>query len=204
MAWSFTYDAFNALTDHALGDEATERMAAVIAKVEGVDSMSTVRTRKMGDWAWAEVDICVDPWLSVSEAHFVTECVSEALKLDFPNLAAIQVHVDTPNWASYHTEQANAASCGLLRDSWPRRSMITPLINEGLAQPLTVILHYGHDQVDVMAIMPKAMTLLTADRQQLAANLMRVQALPKLGRIDVFEHYSATPLANDHLEKRML
>lgn len=71
MGWKFSINAFHDLTDKAI-DTATEaRIHALLVNTPGVQGIHDLRTRKLGDMIWVEVDIEMDATLSISEGHAI-------------------------------------------------------------------------------------------------------------------------------------
>jgi cation diffusion facilitator family transporter len=75
--------------DPAIVDQA----AAAIAAVEGVREIRELRLRWIGHTLRAEADICVDPALSVVEAHGLAHHAEDHLLADVRRLSAATVHV---------------------------------------------------------------------------------------------------------------
>ncbi len=91
--WGFAVEAFHSLTDHALDPEEIGRIRATVQAVDGVREVRQLRTRRMGDWAVVDMQIEVDPHLSVSEGHYIAEQITARVK-DAHRVAECTVHVD--------------------------------------------------------------------------------------------------------------
>jgi cation diffusion facilitator family transporter len=90
-------------------DEATIAMIeAAAASVEGVEHVSDARARWTGHRLLAELSVDVDPQLSVTEAHAITDRVREALLHEVPRLADVSVHVDPHEHGSHVAETSGA------------------------------------------------------------------------------------------------
>lgn len=90
LGWS----ALRELTDSGLDQEALDTIEQTIIGVEGVCSMHDLRTRSMGGQTYADVDVMVDPRLSVSEGHRIGDEVRDRLYRDVALMSDITVHID--------------------------------------------------------------------------------------------------------------
>lgn len=71
MGWKFSIDAFHDLTDKAI-DSATEaRIHALLVETPGVLGIHDLRTRKLGDMIWVEVDLEMDATLTIAQGHAI-------------------------------------------------------------------------------------------------------------------------------------
>jgi divalent metal cation (Fe/Co/Zn/Cd) transporter len=66
----------------------------VAARVEGVEDVAEVRARWLGHRLRAEVNVAVDPELSVAEGHVVARAVNHRLLHELGYLETTVVHVD--------------------------------------------------------------------------------------------------------------
>jgi cation diffusion facilitator family transporter len=65
-----------------------------VKKVEGAHHPHRVRARKIGHYYMINLDIEVDPSLSVRDAHEIARRVEESLKSALPNVYDVMVHVE--------------------------------------------------------------------------------------------------------------
>ena len=65
-----------------------------VKKVEGAHHPHRVRARKIGHYYMINLDIEVDPSLSVRDAHEIARRVEESLKSGLPNVYDVMVHVE--------------------------------------------------------------------------------------------------------------
>lgn len=69
MGWRFFYDSFDDLMDSGV-DEATEkRIRELLLDTPGVLGIHGLKTRKMGDMIWVEVDLEMDGRLTILDGH---------------------------------------------------------------------------------------------------------------------------------------
>jgi len=82
------------LVDTALDADVVERIKRIILAINGVRELHFLRTRKMGETALVDVHILVDPKISVSEGHLVSERVRLSLIKGVENIGEVMVHID--------------------------------------------------------------------------------------------------------------
>lgn len=69
MGWRFFVDAFNDLMDSSVDDETEARIRADLLGTPGVQGIHGLKTRRMGDMIWVEVDLEMDGRLTIQEGH---------------------------------------------------------------------------------------------------------------------------------------
>jgi len=93
MGWKFFWQAFNDLVDRA-ADEDTERaIRERILGTPGVQGIHDLRTRKMGDMVWVEVDIEMDGQLTIEAGHAIAVEARRRVMADLPVLD-VMTHFD--------------------------------------------------------------------------------------------------------------
>ncbi len=86
--------SFRELTDQATDQRVADSLSTVARQVDGVRAVSQVRTRNMGPYTVADLQIVVNSHLSVSAGHVIAERVRMLLMDQFPRIAEVLVHVD--------------------------------------------------------------------------------------------------------------
>ena len=94
IGWDLGWVALRELTDAALDRERVEAIQAEILKVDGVRELHLLRTRRIGGEALVDVHIIVDPRLSVSEGHYISETVRQQLVRYIDEVSDVLVHID--------------------------------------------------------------------------------------------------------------
>lgn len=97
IGWDLSWHSIKELVDTALDPERQELIRKTILSVDGVDALHILRTRRSGAEALADVHIQVDPYLSVSEAHFVSERVRKKVITEVEEVNDVTVHIDPEN-----------------------------------------------------------------------------------------------------------
>lgn len=71
MGWKFSINAFHDLTDRAADQASEDRIRALLLETPGVLGIHQLRTRKLGDMIWVEVDLEMDGALSIAQGHAI-------------------------------------------------------------------------------------------------------------------------------------
>ena len=144
MGFGMAWESVKELADNALDPEKVETIKNMIADVEGVQSLHMLRTRKMGGYALADVHIQVEPRLSVSEGHQISETVRQTLIKSVTELDDITVHIDPED------DEFTVTCAGL-----PKRSVFMAQMAKALdgivdkKDLAEVTLHYLNGKLDV-------------------------------------------------------
>lgn len=93
MGWKFFISAFHDLTDKAVDQETEERIAQLLRETPGVEGIHQLRTRKLGDMIWVEVDLEMDGTLSISEGHAIAVLARDRVMAKEPVLD-VMTHFD--------------------------------------------------------------------------------------------------------------
>lgn len=94
MAYQMGRQSIDELVDRGLDEETKQAVETTIKHVEGVRALHQLRTRMMGGNVMADVHVLVDSHISVSEGHYISDHVYQALKHKFPQMTDVIVHVD--------------------------------------------------------------------------------------------------------------
>ncbi|WP_290647989.1 cation diffusion facilitator family transporter [Aquisalimonas sp.] len=96
----FAWRSLRELVDTALTPDEIAAIEQVVRDIEGVRNVHGLRTRRMGQDALADLHVIVDPRLSVSEGHRISEEVHERLMRDIQDINDVLVHIEheDPEW----------------------------------------------------------------------------------------------------------
>jgi cation diffusion facilitator family transporter len=94
IGWDLSLHSLRELIDTGLEPERVEAIRATILAVDGVQSLHVLRTRRMGSDALVDVHIQVNPRLSVSEGHHISETVRAQVIDQIDEVADVMVHID--------------------------------------------------------------------------------------------------------------
>jgi cation diffusion facilitator family transporter len=92
----------------AIDPEILRRLRAVALEVPGVRDVYELRARWLGHHVFAELNVSVDPHLTVAEGHAISEEVRHRLLHEIPHLADARLHVD-PHAGKIETHHALTA-----------------------------------------------------------------------------------------------
>ena len=93
-AVTISLDAISKLTDKACSDDIVEAMRTVVLAQECVEGIDRLRTRMFGNRIYVDVDICVDPEKTLTQAHGIAQVVHDAIEGQFPKIKHCMVHVN--------------------------------------------------------------------------------------------------------------
>jgi len=96
MAWQFGWHSIRELVDTGLEEDMLETIKQTIIAVPGVRAIHQLRTRSVAGAVFLDVHIMVDPFISVSEGHFIGQQVHFNL-LKLPGITDVTLHVDPEN-----------------------------------------------------------------------------------------------------------
>jgi len=71
--WRFFYDAFADLMDRAVDADTEARIRGHLLETPGVLGIHNMKTRKLGDMIWVEVDLEMDAALTIAQGHAIAE-----------------------------------------------------------------------------------------------------------------------------------
>ncbi|MCF6337659.1 MAG: cation diffusion facilitator family transporter [Gammaproteobacteria bacterium] len=173
LAWHSAQE----LIDTAMEPEKVAQIRHSIQSVNGVQALHMLRTRRMGDSGLVDVHILVNPRISVSEGHRISETVHAQIMRDVTTVTDVMVHIDPED-----DEQA-APSSGL-----PLRNEILARLQQRWAsieaaryiEEEDTVLHYLDGKIHVEVLLPLSrMTDINA--AQAAAHTLRQQATAQPG-----------------------
>ena len=153
--------AVRELIDTGLPKEELVRLRQTISGTPGVTGLHELRTRRMAHRVLCDAHVQVDPRITVSEGHYISESVMLVVRQSHPDIGEVLVHVDPEN---DDTEQVFAERAGRLPDRAAVLADLATLVGEHL--PLQRLqLHYLDGRVEVEAYfspdmpLPDAVTL---------------------------------------------
>ena len=94
IGWDLAWHSIKELIDTGLEAERIEEIEKSILGVGGVARLHILRTRQIGADALVDVHIQVEPYLSVSEAHYISETVRSKLINEIEEVIDVMVHID--------------------------------------------------------------------------------------------------------------
>lgn len=96
-AWDIGSRSFNELVDGAVEKSTIKKIGKLVLSQEGVKSMHHLRARTIGADIFVDIHVEVDPYISVSEGHAISENVEHCLKDNIETVNDVVVHIDPYN-----------------------------------------------------------------------------------------------------------
>ena len=151
-------DSTMELVDTSVEQKKVSKIKTFISQLEAVENLHSLRTRKMGSKVLADVHIQVDPYITVSEGHFIAENVINKTSNAFPDMTDITVHIDPEN-------DETSSPSGKLPSRSKLMQQLNPLVQKsGLGANIhNIVLHYLEGKIDIeiyLDIMPNKKTAL--------------------------------------------
>lgn len=97
MAMKMIWNSAKELIDTAVDPDLNHEITQAILNVPGINAIHQLRTRYHGDDVFVDVHIEVNPMISVSEAHYISERVTHSLVEKFKRVNDVTVHIDPEN-----------------------------------------------------------------------------------------------------------
>jgi len=97
IGWQLGFEATKELVDTSIDQEDIKALRVSLSEIKGVNSVHTLRTRKVGHKKSADVHVQVNPFLSVSEGHIISVSVERVAKECIEELDDVTVHIDPEN-----------------------------------------------------------------------------------------------------------
>jgi cation diffusion facilitator family transporter len=177
---NLVFDSIKELVDTSLPSTLVKEIREVILSIDGVQGIHLLRTRRMGEDAYIDAHIVVDPRITVSEGHCIGDTVRDILITQFDDVLDVLVHVD-PEDDQYLDGSDRPLSRpvvqGLLDDYLPD-------IKTGIAE---FRLHYLDGKTEVEIMLPMVLSEQPEQVAKLKNQCQLLQAhVPQLDNIVVF------------------
>lgn len=162
-------DSVKELVDTSLPPSLVADIHQTILSIEGVQGIHLLRTRQMGEDAYIDAHIVVDPRITVSEGHRIGDAVRDELISRYDDVIDVLVHVDP--------EDDQYFDSGLIPLS---RNELASLLDFYLDGSKSVVqdfrIHYLDGKLDLELILP---FFLSASTEQLAVLQRQCRLLKK-------------------------
>jgi len=182
IGWELGLPAFHELVDAGLNEERVRKIREIIIGIGGVRAIHMLRTRSLGGRASVDVHVLVEPWLSVSEGHMISQKVMDSLLEKVDEVSDVTVHIDPED------DEITISCSGLpLRDK--AEQLLSERWNEleGAASRQRLLFHYLDGKVDVDVYYPFSAFRDEAAARRLQAELQdRVDELPQFGQVRLY------------------
>lgn len=175
IGWNLAWQSLRELIDTGLDPERVDLIRSSILEVQGVKALHILRTRRMGGDALVDVHIQVNPNLSVSEGHHISEQVRQRVIADIDEVADVMVHIDPEDDETV----APSRHLPLRRDVLKRlKAAWSAIEGTSLIRDQDITLHYLAGKIRIDLVLP--LSLLEneplATRDRIAAQFAAVAA----------------------------
>lgn len=146
----YAWESLRELVDTGLTPDRIAFLREQISQVPGVCGMRRLRTRTMGGHqAYADVGVLVDPYISLTEAHRISEAITERVLSRVEEIADITIHIEPDGHedviAAYHLPLRDEI-LGRMREAWSHLPIAEHV--------QYVTLHYLDEAVEAYVVLP--------------------------------------------------
>lgn len=183
IGWDLTFQSLRELIDTGLDADRVKLIRSSILEVQGVKALHILRTRRMGGEALVDVHIQVNPSLSVSEGHHISEQVRERVIKDIDEVGDVMVHIDPED----DERVAPSIHLPLRRDVLKNlKAAWSAIEGTSLIRDQDITLHYLNGKIRIDLVLPLSLLenepLATRDRiaaqfNQIASQLDNVEVI---------------------------
>jgi cation diffusion facilitator family transporter len=90
---SILTDSVKSLMDVSVNDHYSDEIKDIVWEIQGVQSISALKTRQVGHHIWAEMNIHVEPLHNLRKAHKVGQMVKDTLLEKIHDLERVTIHI---------------------------------------------------------------------------------------------------------------
>lgn len=149
MGFQFAAKAVRELIDTGLPEDELARLRRTILDTPGVVSLHEMRTRRMAHRVLCDAHVQVEPRLTVSEGHRVSDSVYARVRAAHPEVQDVLVHIDPEDDADLQMVPPGPP---------PKRTEVIDTVRALLGPdgpaPKRVQIHYLGHRVDVEVLLP--------------------------------------------------
>ncbi len=153
-------ESIKELVDTSLPAELVAEIGEAIHQIDGVEGIHLLRTRQMGEDAYIDAHIVVDPRITVSEGHSIGDAVRDDLIRRFDDVIDVLVHVDPED-----DQALSDQFLPLLRGDVQR--LLEHYLADVKASVEDFRIHYLNGQIEVEVILPFAISVQAEQLTQL-------------------------------------
>lgn len=161
-----TWESTKELIDTAMEPEEIEQIQKSIESIPDVEALHMLRTRRMGSDGLVDVHVLVNPKISVSEGHRISDAVRAQIIRNVDSVADVMVHIDPEDdevVAPCHGLPLRRDVINLLHKRWE---------NVKTAQYIDeTVLHYLDGKIHVEVLLPLERMGDISDSQAIAKKL---------------------------------
>lgn len=94
MSYDIAMDAVGQIMDESVGEEKIQKVTTLALTVNGVKNVHGIKVRQSGAAFLVDLDIVVDPKITVEMAHDIGESVREMIRVHMDRVSDVRVHID--------------------------------------------------------------------------------------------------------------
>jgi cation diffusion facilitator family transporter len=140
MGYRIAYKGVRELIDGGIESDRLQALERYILSCAGVVGVHELRTRKQAGDVYIDAHIITEPFISVSEGHFIGDQMRRSVMRKFKEIVDVVVHIDAEDDTYLHDIGSKLPSRRTVQ------RMITPILESFDCQYDALILHY-HDEV---------------------------------------------------------
>lgn len=146
MGLKLAWNAIRELIDTGLPEEDVARLRQTIVTAPGVIGLHELRTRRMADRVLCDAHVQVDPRITVSEGHRISDNVYFAVRNAHPEVKDVLVHIDPED-----DDAMQSVPAGPLPERPVIEAEIRDLLEPDGPGPLRTQIHYLGQRLEVDA-----------------------------------------------------
>lgn len=178
IGWDLAWHNLKELIDTGLEAERVKAIKKSILDVDGVTTLHILRTRQVGADALVDVHIQVEPYISVSEAHYISETVRSKLIDEIEEVIDVMVHIDPED-----DEHAPHYDKLPLRQEMLKKMESAWKDVEEAASIDCVTMHYLQGKIEIELLLPLAILHNAQPDAEVAVKRHFVEALKDIEEI---------------------
>lgn len=181
IGWELCADSLKELVDTAVPEQRKQQIESSILAVNGVQGITSIRTRSSGGKIILEVRILVRPRISVSEGHQIGEIVSRSVTGNFSDIGDVIVHIDP-------VEHDDGEISNAPLPSLPPREEVLSTVKKAWKNLLDendidrLVLHYLENGIEVELTLHSR----TVDEDKLLALESALLGIEYIGRLRIY------------------
>jgi cation diffusion facilitator family transporter len=179
IGWDLAWHSIKELIDTGLETERVKAIEKSILDVDGVTTLHILRTRQVGADALVDVHIQVEPYISVSEAHYISETVRSKLIKEIEEVIDVMVHIDPED--DEHAPQSEKLP---LREEMLKKMELAWANVEEARKIDCITMHYLQGKIEIELLLPLAILHNAQPDAEKAVKERFIQALKDVEEIE--------------------
>lgn len=183
MGIKLAWNSVRELIDTGLPGEELQRLRRTIADTPGVIGLHEMRTRRMAGRVLCDAHVQVDPRITVSEGHRVSDAVYLRVRSAHPEVQDVLVHIDPED-----DGELQAVPPGPLPERAEIAAQMRALLGPAAPAPRRIQMHYLGGRIEVEIVLPAPLDVDTLEGIR-ARRLALLEHQPHYRNIRIFfEH----------------